>query len=900
MFPRSKHLLWLATATTMFTSVFSAQRLTAFGEPRFERDIVPILQTACFECHGAGKQKGELDLRSVASILAGGASGAVIDRKNPNASSLLELVASGEMPPGKRKKLTPVEVDLLRGWIAAGLPADEAGEVAEGSGSISEVDRQFWAFRPLRRPVVPEVEEVGLQRTPIDAFVEARLEKLGLSLSRDAESARLLRRLYFDLTGLPPAPETVDAFVAEMAALGGEGEPLASRAVERLVDELLASPTYGERWARFWLDLVGYTDTVSYDGDTNFVPGFKNGRWRYRDYVIDSFNRDKPYDRFLLEQLAGDEVIGWRRAPKYTQEIIDTLAATGFWRNAEDRSGSAKEIDYKWSLLHDTMETFGTSVLGLTLRCARCHSHKHEPIPQGDYYSLLALITPAFNVENWKVPKERALPAVSAVKKAEIDQHNTEIGAQVSKLEEKVKGLREACSARLKEEKLLARVPEDEREQTRKAIALPVQKRTPLQLTLAEKYAAAIQVTPDEIDAALSSEDKESIDKYETQIAEANTRKRAHGWIQAVYDVGPPPETNLLKRGDYKRPGRRVEPGFLGVLSGDGKRQTLTAAAKGDATSSGRRRALARWLTSPGSPAAGLVARVFVNRVWQRLTGVGIVKTSENLGKSGELPTHPQLLEWLADEFVRNGWQLKPLIKQIVLSTVYRQTSRLEEDVIGGTDGRETRVVHALTVDPENTLLWRARLRRLESEAIRDAMLVVAGDFNALMRGSPVPLHYTKDGLASFDEEKLPSPESKWRRSIYLFQRRVYHLTLMGVFDQPSVAGSTCRRRASSVALQSLTMMNDTLALESAEHFASRVERLAADSANDRIELAFRLALGRRPDDEELRWSGELLSLQVVAYSTADVTASKSESEHKALMHLCRVLLNSSEFLYIE
>ena len=199
-------------------------------------------------------------------------------------------------------------------------------------------------------------------------------------------------------------------------------------------------------------------------------------------------------------------------------------------------------------------------------------------------------------------------------------------------------------------------MPEDEREQTRKAIALPVQKRTPLQLTLAEKYAAAIQVTPDEIDAALSSEDKESIDKYETQIAEANTRKRAHGWIQAVYDVGPPPDTNLLKRGDYKRPGRRVEPGFLGVLSGDGKRQTLTAAAKGDATSSGRRRALARWLTSPGSPAAGLVARVFVNRVWQRLTGVGIVKTSENLGKSGELPTHPQLLEWLADEFVRNGF----------------------------------------------------------------------------------------------------------------------------------------------------------------------------------------------------------------------------------------------------
>ena len=850
----------------------------ALAGPRFERDILPILRAKCIQCHGGKVLKGELELRTLGSLLEGGESGEVVVSGRPEDSLLLERIAAGEMPPGRAEKLTPDEVDLIRQWIVAGIPADQRAASLSATSAITDEDRQFWAFRPLKRPAIPKLGDTGPMRTPIDAFVLSRLEEQDLTLSAGAGPVRLLRRVYFDLLGLPPSPEAVEAYLADTAP----------DAYERLVDEILASPHFGERWGRHWLDTVGYTDTISYDGDTNFIPGFIEGRWRYRDYVVDAFNRDKPYDRFLAEQIAGDELIDWRNASPYTPQIVSTLAATGFWRNAEDRSGSAKEIEYKWSLLHDTLQTFGTSVLGLTLRCARCHTHKYEPIPQTDYYRLLAMITPAFSIENWKEPKERALPDVSAVKKAEIDSHNAAIEKQAGELAKQVEAIRQSCEGRLRDAKL-AGLPEPIRDDTKMALALSAEERSPIQRYLAEKFAAHLTVKPEEIDAALSETQKATVAHLKSQIEAANARRRSHGWIQAVYDVGPPPVTRLLKRGDHTRPGREVQPGFLSVLSEqrDANNPTIEAMPK----SSGRRLALARWLTARDTPASGLVARVMVNRVWQHLIGVGIVPSSENLGMSGARPTHPELLEWLGSEFVEGGWRIKPLIKTIVMSSVYRQTSRPAAR-------HGTHTPDPLERDPGNALFWKARLRRLESEAIRDSMLVASGAFDAAMGGPPVPLHYSKDGLVSFDETLLPTPSAKWRRSLYLFQRRVYHLTLIGVFDQPVVAGSTCRRLSSAVVLQSLTMLNDALVLDLAERFAQRVYAVAGSSQEKQVDTAFRQALGRPPEAEEIEWSLHLLGEQTDLYRGA--TASPDEAALKALMHLCRVLFNSTEFLYIE
>ena len=761
----------------------------------------------------------------------------------------------------------------------AGSGSPIAAETPSSGASAEEDPRAFWAFRPLVAPVVPQLPGPLLKqvRTPIDAFILRQLAHRKLSFTPAAPPARLVRRAWFDLLGLPPSPEQAEAFLADTTP----------QAYERLIDRLLASPHFGERWGRHWLDVVGYTDLVSYDGDTTGIFGFITDRWRYRDYVIDAFNEDKPYDRFLREQIAGDELVAWRTAQKYTPEMVSTLAATGFWRNAEDRSESAKELEYKWSFLYNTMQTFGTGVMGLTLRCARCHDHKHEPIPQRDYFRLLSLITPAFNVENWKNPKERAIPAISAVQKKAMDAANAAVDKQVSDLEARVAMVKAARKQQLIAAKLES-VPAARREAVQAALGTPVDKRTAVQRDLVKQFGDQLTVNNDEVDQALTADDKSVIAKHNQQVAGLKQQVQTHGWIQAIYDVGPPPATHLLERGEFKTPGAEVRPGFIEVLSAE--TDAFASLAQPVAGSSGRRTALAHWLTQPGTPAAGLVARVIVNRLWQHLTGVGIVPTSENLGMSGDSPTHPELLDWLATELVQNGWRTKPLIKTIMLSATYRQASRRENMAEMKPDPRQ--------LDPENRFLWRARLRRLESEVIRDAMLTASGSFNPAMGGQPVPLKYRRDGVASFDQEKLPAPQAAWRRSIYLFQRRVYHLTVLGVFDQPVIAGSVCRRNASAVALQSLSMMNDTLVLEQADKFAARVLAQAGDSPDQRIELAFQLALSRRPDTEELGWSSELLRQQAQRYQRSGVA--NADAQRQALMHLCRVLFNSSEFLYVE
>lgn len=845
------------------------------AEVQFERDIVPVLQTKCLPCHDSKTRKGGLNLQTMSAVLEGGQNGRVVVPGNLQESLLYTRLVAGEMPPENETALTPDEFLLFEDWIKS----IRAHSRVESRTVKKSQPGSFQAFRVLRRPPVPELIDTRQARTEIDRFVLSKLHDKKLHLSDDAQPAKIVRRLYFDLIGLPPDPETVHSYVQDSA----------SHAYERVIDQLLSDPRYGERWARHWLDTVGYTDTVSYDGDTNFVPGFIEGRWRYRDYVIDAFNSDTPYDRFLTEQIAGDEMVNWRDEEEVlTSEMIRVLAATGFWRNSEDRSGSAKEIEYKWSLLHNTMETFGTSLLGLTLRCARCHSHKYEPIPQEDYYRLLSLITPAFNIENWKAPKERALPAISSGEKKRIDDANRAVEEVVEQLKQHILKVRKTVEDRVREGKL-KEVPEDLRDALLVAFALAEKDRDEKQRTLLKQFSQSVTVTEEEIDEAISADEKNQVASVQQAIDTKQKEKQTYGWIQAVYDVGPPPVTRLLIRGDHKRPGEEVRPGFLSVLSDPSYTDTLELGRPRG--SSGRRTALAQWLTRTRTPASGLASRVIVNRIWQHLIGVGIVGSSENLGLSGQRPTHPDLLEWLASELVENGWHIKSLIKKIVMSSVYRQASG--RDAYGGDASEEPELV-----DPGNELLWHGNLRRLESEAIRDSMLVVSGAFQRQMGGRPVPLQYSKDGTTAFDVDQMDRPLERWRRSVYLFQRRVYHLNIMSVFDQPVVAGATCRRNKSSVALQSLTMLNDDLVLEYADEFAKRVYSITGDVLDDQVEMCFQLALSRSPSSDEIKWCRELLQQQGTLYQ--EEALSGFEARKKALMHLCRAMFNTTEFLYVE
>jgi hypothetical protein len=740
--------------------------------------------------------------------------------------------------------------------------------------------------------------------------VLAELEENGLEFSPDADPVTLVRRASLDLVGLPPTPDEVDAFVADTDAARPD-------AYERLLDRLLASPHFGERWGRHWLDVAGYTDTVGFDIDAALIIQ-SDGKWRYRDYVIRSFNEDKPYDRFVTEQLAGDELVDWRNAEKFTPEIRELLVATGFLRTAQDYTHEPESnipLNH-FAVLHDTIEIVGSSLLGLTLNCARCHDHKFDPIPQQDYYRLMAVFTPAYNPNDWRAVtpykpgiQDRSLPDVSGPERAEIDRHNAEIDRQVAELNKPLAELRRPYEQRVLDAKL-AGIPEPIRADTRSAIETPADKRNEIQKYLASKFEASLKVSTDEVVTALNDADKMTNSRIAAEIAVLNTQRRSFGKIQALFDIGPPPETHLLVRGNHVTPGPAVLPGFLSALS-ETAGADCTPADRPDSATSGRRTALARWLTRPDSPAAGLLARVMVNRIWQHLLGEGLVPTPENFGSGGERPTHPELLDWLSVEFAQNGWRVKPLIKQIMSSTVYRQSSA-EQSAESGVPVQESSNQPVLstnasgsppsalrpppTSDPDNRLLWRQRLRRLESEVIRDSVLAASGTLDSQAGGPPVLLEARPDGMVIISDKPPATPTSKSRRSVYLLSRHQYHLSMLTVFDQPVLATNCTRRVTSAVPLQSLTMMNDAFLAEQAKHFADRVIDTAGMSAEQQITLAFRRALGRGPNTVETEWCHDLLNRQAELYQTEKMSA--DDATRKALVHLCQTLFNTSEFLY--
>ena len=657
--------------------------------------------------------------------------------------------------------------------------------------------------------------------------------------------------------------------------------------------------------------MVGYADTVGFDIDATLIVQAE-GKWKYRDYVIAAFNKDKPYDRFVVEQLAGDELVDWRTAAKFTPEIRELLIATGYLRTARDESHEPESnipLIY-FGVLQNTVEIAGNSLLGLTMNCCRCHNHKFDPIPQKDYYQLMALFMPAYNPKNWKPVypwkpeiKDRGLPDVSPAEAAEIDRHNAEIDRRIAALKTQQADLRRPYVARLFEAKLRS-VPEPIRADTKAALETPAAKRNEIQKYLAGKFEASLKVKQEEADKALGAADREKLASLSSKAAVLDAGRRKYGKLQALYDVGPPPPTRLLKRGEYDRPGPEVQPGFLSVLCDSTDAAVIRDSAVNG--SSGRRTAFARWLTAPDSRASALLARVMVNRIWQHLFGQGIVPTPENFGLTGEPATHAELLEWLSSEFVQRGWRIKPLIKLMMTSTAYRQSSQNAERGMrnaahssrSGSAVRGPSSALPAQVDPSNQLLWRMRLRRIDAEAIRDAILVVSGRLDPSMGGPPVPLHSQLDGMVVIDEKALQSPTAKYRRSVYVLFRRAYNLSLLSVFDQPLVAVTCPQRDASAVPLQSLTMLNDAFVAEQAEAFADRVSQTAGTSGEKPIRSAFRLALGRQPTEAEIRICAQLLQRQAAAYQAGKLP--RGQAERKALVQLCHTLLNTSEFLYAE
>ena len=671
-----------------------------------------------------------------------------------------------------------------------GAPASyEGGPLSEeDSPKLTPADRGRWAFRTPVRPAVPRVSTAGRPRTPIDSFLLNKLEAKKLSFSPDADRATLIRRLSFDLIGLPPTPGEVEDFVRDSAP----------DAFERLVDRLLASPHYGERWGRHWLDAAGYVDTRGTDNDAALIEAL-NGIWLYRDYVIRSFNQDRPYDRFLLEQLAGDELIDWRHEARYSKGDKELLVASGFLRQAADVTWAPElnTSDIRHQVLFDTVQIVSTNLLGLTVHCAQCHTHKFDPISHADYYRLTGIFMAALNPHDWLHSKERTLADVSPSQRAAIDKANAASDSQVAGLQAEIVKLRRPFEERIRSQKLAA--VNKGRRSALVANRSAAAGRGETQKSPVTESRRVAKISPDEIDRALDAKTRIRQSELRAKISVLQRNKQSYGMVQALWDMGAAPPTYIYRRGDFQSPGTQIEPGIVAVLD-DPAHPFRLPSFDPQRRSTGYRTAFAKWLTSPRHP---LTARVYVNRMWQHHFGRGIVPTPENFGASGLPPSHPELLDWLAREFISSGWDIKHLHRLMLTSTVFRQASAASDP-------------DSAHVDSENVLLWKMPLLRHESEIVRDAILATSGELDSRMGGPAVPLKPNSDGSVEIDRSKLRSPTDAERRSVYLFARRNYQLTELGVFDQPVVATNCTCRNSSAVVSQSLALLNGRFSFEQA------------------------------------------------------------------------------------
>jgi Protein of unknown function (DUF1549)/Protein of unknown function (DUF1553)/Planctomycete cytochrome C len=900
--------------------VLCAQALPASASDRsrpdepltFERHIRPILKANCFQCHGEGeKLNGKLDVRRRRMLVLGGTSGSAIVPGSPDESLLLQRVEQGEMPPGNKTKLTADEISLIRRWIASGAAtARPEGDTLSEGFAFTEEERSHWSFQPIRRPAEPVVKHGQLVRSPIDGFLLAKLEEQGLTYSPEADKRTLMRRACYDLTGLPPTPEELDLFLADNA----------SDAYERMIDRLLTSPHYGEYWGRHWLDVAGYADSEGY---TNDDPVRKEA-FKYRDYVIRSLNADKPFDQFIQEQIAGDEMIapeiissGYKNL---TPDSIEKLIATGFLRMAPDGTAS-RSADQKLArnqVMADTIRIVSTSLMGLTVGCAQCHNHRYDPIPQSDYYRLRAIFEPALDWKNWRAPQARLVSLYTDADRAQAAEIETE-AAKVDK--ERTSKQQEYIDQTF--EKEVDKLPDNIRDAARTARKTPADKRTDEQKQLL-KDNPSLNVSA----GSLYLYDQKAADDLKRMADEAakiRAKKPVEEFVRALTEVpGSVPQTFIFTRGDQDQPGQAVTPGDLSILDG----ACVGEVPEKDSAlpSTGRRLAFAKKLTNGTHP---LVARVIINRVWMHHFGRGIAGKPGDFGFLGELPSHPELLDWLAMEFMnpsrtppyeggKGAWRLKRMHKLMMTSSAYRQVSGKSE-----TESNASMPTRANEIDPDNRLIWHMPVRRLEAGAIRDSVLAVSGKLNIAMFGPPVPIKEDEVGqvivgVDTTDSAGRPTGKeitlngAEFRRSLYVQVRRSKPLALLDTFDEPAMEPNCDARTTSTVAPQSLLLMNNELITTQARYLAERASRDANGEMTELVTRLWRLTFSREPTDTERADATAFVERQAEyfranpiaeakpAQKKANEPANSTDPQLRAISVLCQALLSANEFLYVD
>ena len=797
------------------------------GPVTFEEQVRPILKAHCFRCHGGEDEpKAGLDLRLRRLAVGGGESGPAIAPGNRGESLLYQRVSSGEMPPTERK-LSPAEVELVGAWIDSGAKTfGPEPEKIEPGLEITPQERAFWAFRPVPAEVdVPRPAAVDRVRTPIDDYLLVELEKHGLAFSPDASKAALYTRAHFDLLGLPPDGDELAAFVAD-------NDPMA---YERAIDRLLDSPRYGERWGRYWLDVAGYADSDGYTAADSPRPF----AYKYRDYVVRAFNSDRPLDRFIVEQLAGDE-LGTIDRQHLTSDDVERLAATGFLRMAADgtASGAADVELARNQVMADTLKIVSTSLLGLSVGCAQCHDHRYDPILQSDYYRLRAVFEPALDWKHWRTPGERLVSLWTEAERAKA----AEVDAEVAKVAA-VRAAKQADFMAEALEKEIAKYDDELQGAMKLAYETPVDRRTAEQKKLLDAFPSVRNFSPGVL-YQYNQAAADELKKIDAEIAAIAAKKPFQDFVPVLDEVpGQLSPTFLFHRGDHQQPKGEITPGGLSVCSPPDKQFSIAAKDPARPTS-GRRLALAQWLTSDGNP---LTARVLVNRVWLNHFGRGLVNTPADFGSLGERPSHPELLDWLARDFMAQGWRLKRLHKLIMTSTAYRQSS-----------DRDPR---AAELDPENRLHWRMSVRRLDAETLRDRILATSGVMCDKMFGPCVPVKEDAVGqvVVGVDAPQTPEPPAgheAFRRSVYVQVRRSQPLAMLHAFDQPVMETNCERRTVSTVATQSLMLMNSEFILQQARYFAVRVRRLAPSDPRHRSRPPgnWHLPARRRPVSWSSRW----------------------------------------------
>ena len=858
--------------------LLSSLAMTAHGAAEsvltFEKDVRPIVKAHCTHCHGEEeKPEGGVDLRLRRFM------DEIIVPGQPAKSKLVEVIRSGEMPE-KGKPLTEAQLAVIETWIAQGAKTAKAEPLVLAPGPlISDDDRAYWLFQPVKRPAVPQIaNEPTRSFNPVDRFILAEASRKGLALAPEADRRTLIRRVTLDLTGLLPTLQEVDAFVKDASPL----------AYEQLVERLLASKNYGERWARHWLDVVGYADSNGFTEADSVRPY----AWRYRDYVIRAMNDDKPWNEFIQEQIAGDELASATHGD-YQQAVLDPkrtdqLIATAFLRMAPDGTGDTVDDPKlaKNQVIAEQIRVLSSSLMGMTVACAQCHDHRYDPITQADYYRLRAIFDPAFHWEAWRNPAQRLYSLYSPQERAKA----AEIEAQAKEIEVEARAMSKKFLDEIFEVEI-KKVPQAEQASFRVARNTPVAKQTPEQKALIKKYPSALATY------SLNLYDQKKQDIVDAKMAEATklrATKPTEGFVMALTEVkGQVPISKLFNRGDHEQPKAEVKPGELSILANPQIEPFKPVLVSSGST--GRRLAYAQWLTSGRHP---LVARVLVNRFWLHHLGRGLVNTPGDFGRQGELPSHPELLDYLADEFMRGGWKLKPLHRLILLSATYRQSSVNDA---------------SLHVDPENKFYARYKLRRLDAETLRDSLLALTNTLVQSSYGPPSGIGRDPQGrvITGIDKGTItlnkvdPAGDADFRRSIYIQVRRSKPVTVLDTFDAPTMQPNCEMRAQTTVAPQSLLLMNDTFVLDSARRLADLVEKEAPKDRAKQLQRVWSLLYSRPATEADIDQCLAYLDEQTKALTQYhhDVQHAKGvvpNPPQEAMASLCQVLCSSNRFLYVE